>query len=101
MGMRVVAASNENSPLHNLASWFHQDFELMEVEPDEWGREFIKALSSEQRRNLKLELLELAAAHPGKSGNGLRNAWIRLGAQSWPKSADLRGIIQLWVEALE
>jgi hypothetical protein len=99
--MRVVAASNENSPLRSLASGFHQDLELMGIEPEEWGREFIKSLSSDQRCNLKLESLELAAAHPGKSGKGLRNAWIRLGAQSWPKSADLRGIIQLWVEALE
>jgi hypothetical protein len=99
--MHVVAASNKNSPLANLASWFHQDFKLMGIEPDQWGREFIKSLSAEQRRVLRVELQELEATYPGKGGKGLRNAWIRLGAQCWPRSANLRGIIEVWVKALE
>ena len=99
--MRVVASSNKHSPIANLASWFHQDFELMGMEPEEWGKEFIKSLSVDQRRTLKVEWLELKAAYPGKSGKGLRNVWIRLGAQGWPRSANLRDTIQLWIEALE
>jgi CdiI immunity protein len=85
----------------NLASWFHQDFKLMGIEPDQWGREFIKSLSVDQKRALRAELLELAAAYPGKSGKGLRNAWARLGAQCWPRSANLRDTIQMWAEAIE
>jgi hypothetical protein len=52
----------------NLASSFHQDFKLMGIEADQWGKEFIKSLSAEQRRVLRVELLELEAAYPGKSG---------------------------------
>jgi hypothetical protein len=99
--MHVVAASNQHSPLHNLASWFHQDFNLMGIEPEEWGKEFIKSLSAEERRVLRVELQELQAAYPGKNGKGLRNAWIRLGAESWPRSANLREMIGVWVKALE
>jgi hypothetical protein len=99
--MHVIASSDKTSPLQNLASWFHQDFKLMGMEADDWGKEFIKSLSAAQRRTLKVELLELAAAYPGRSGKGLLNAWARLGAQSWPRSANLRDTIQLWVEALE
>jgi hypothetical protein len=98
--MHVVASSNKHSPLANLASWFHQDFKLMGIEPDQWGREFIKSLSVDQKSALRAELLELAAAYPGKSGKGLRNAWARLGAQCWPRSANLREMIDLWVKAL-
>ena len=72
----------------------------MEMEPEEWGKEFIKSLSADQRRVLKAELQALTTTYPGKSGKALRNAWIRLGAQSWPRSANLRDTIQLWVEAL-
>jgi hypothetical protein len=99
--MHVVASANKHSPMANLASWFHQDFKLMGIEPEDWGKEFIKSLSVGQRRTLKVELLQLAAAYPGKSGKGLRNAWARLGAQCWPRSENLRDTIQLWVEALE
>jgi len=73
----------------------------MGIEPEDWGREFIKSLSAGQRRALKVELLELAAAYPGKSGKGLRNAWIRFGAQWCPRSAKLREMIELWVGMLE
>src|SRR5258708_11449716 len=98
--MHVVAASNKTSPIANLASLFHQDLKLMGMEPEEWGREFIRALSADQRRTLLTELLDLKAAYPGKSGKGLRNAWIRLGAQWCPRAAKVREIIELLVEAL-
>jgi hypothetical protein len=99
--MHVVAASNKTSPIAILALLFHQDFKLMGMEPEEWGGEFIKSLSAEQRRTLRTELLELKAAYPGKSGEGLRNAWIRLGAQWCPRSAKVLEMIELWVQALE
>jgi hypothetical protein len=98
--MHVVAAANENSVLGNLASWFHQDFKLMGIEADQWGKEFIKSLSVVQRNVLRVELVELAAAYPGKSRKGLRSAWIRLGAAGWPRSADLQLIIESWLRAL-
>jgi hypothetical protein len=99
--MHVVASSKKTSPLANLASWFHQGFALMGIEPEQWGREFIKSLSAEQRRVLEVELLELVATYPGKSGKGLRNAWIRLGAGYWPRAANLRQTIESWVKELE
>ena len=99
--MRVVATSNKNSALADLASWFHQDFKLMGIEADQWGKEFIKPLSTGERRALRVELLELATAYPGKSGKGLRNAWIRLGAAGWPRSANLRETMDSWIKALE
>ena len=99
--MQVVAASSKKSAAANLASWFHQDFTLMGLEPDHWGKEFIKTLSKGQRRVLKVELLELVAAYPGKSEKGIRSAWARLGAAGWPHSADLRQVIHSWVKALE
>jgi hypothetical protein len=86
--------------LANLASWFHQDFALMGIEPEDWGKEFIKSLSMEQTRVLRVELQELQTAYPGKSGKGLRNAWIRLGAAVWPRSANLRQAIESWLKAL-
>ena len=73
----------------------------MGIAPEEWGREFIKSLTADQRRAFKVELLDLIAAYPGKSGKGLRNAWMRLGAQRWPRSANLRDTIQLWIGLLE
>jgi hypothetical protein len=102
---RDIAAAKGRSrlrtPVQGLASWFHQDFALMEVEPGEWGREFIRSLSVSQKGELKTELMELVATYPGKNGKGLMNAWIRSGAQSWPRSANLRQTIDSWVKELE
>lgn len=72
----------------------------MGVDPDEWGKKFIQSLSVSQRNVLKGELVELVAAYPGKSTKGIRNAWTRLGAQSWPRSASLRLAIESWLKAL-
>jgi len=99
--MHVIASRNKHSPVANLASWFHQDFELMGMEPEEWGKEFIKPLTADHRRTLRVELLELAATYPGKNGKGLRNAWIRLGAQWCPRPAKVREMMEVWVKALE
>jgi hypothetical protein len=96
-----MASENRRSPLQDLAARFHQDFGLMEAEPEEWGKVFMKSLSAAQRRVLRAELQELVAAYPGKNGEALRNAWIRLGAQSWPRSANLRETIGVWVRELE
>jgi hypothetical protein len=93
--------SRSRTPVQGLATWFHQDFALMGVEPGEWGKTFMRSLSAEQRRVLRVELLELKAAYLGKSDKGLRNAWIRLGAALWPRGVDLRQAIDSWVEALK
>jgi hypothetical protein len=53
------------------------------------------------RKALRVELLELAAAFPRKSGKAPRNAWIRLGASGWQGTVDLRQTIDSWVEELE
>lgn len=102
---RDIAAAKGRSrlrtPVQGLASWFHQDFALMGVEPGEWGKTLMKSLSAEQRRVLRVELLELKAAYLGKSDKGLRNAWIRLGAAGWSSSTDLRQTIDVWIEELK
>src|SRR5882757_7936726 len=99
---RDIAAAKGRSrlrtPVQGLASWFHQDFALMGVEPDQWGKEFMRSLSTAQRHSLRLELIELLAAYPGKTGKGLCNAWIRLGAAVWPRGVDLRQTIDSWIE---
>jgi hypothetical protein len=99
--MRVVATSVTKSTLVELASWFHQDFALMEVNPDQWGKEFIKPLSRAKKRALRDELREFSAAFSGKRPKGIRNAWVRLGANGWPDATDLRTTINSWIEALE
>jgi hypothetical protein len=99
--MHVVATSSKKSALANLASWFHQDSKLMGIEADQWGKEFIKPLSTGQRRVLRAELLEFMAAYPGTSAKGIRNAWVRLGAAGWPRSANLREMMDSWIKALE
>jgi len=73
----------------------------MWIESEEWGKEFIKSRSAEQRQVLKAKLRNLTATYPGMNGRGLRHAWIRLGAACWPRSANLRKTIELWAKALE
>jgi hypothetical protein len=99
--MRPVATSIRKSALAELASWFHQDFALMGVSPDQWGREFIKPLSGAKKRVLRDELHGFLAAYPGKSAKGVCNAWVRLGAAGWPRATDLRSTINSWIKALE
>jgi hypothetical protein len=99
--MRVVVTSDKTSALANLASTIHQDFQLLGVDPDQWGKTFMRALSTAQRRALKVELQKFLAAYPGASTQGMRNAWVRLGAAGWPRSANLRRTIESWIETLE
>jgi hypothetical protein len=98
--MRVESTPREESALASLAAWFHQDFNLMGKDAGQWGLEHIKSLSAQRRRILKAELQQFLKAYPGKSTKGARNAWVRLGAQSWPRSADLRAVIEFWVNSL-
>ena len=97
---RDAAAAKQDLPLRKLASWFHQDFALMGIGPVQWGEQFFKSLPVAEKRALKLELAQLLASYPGKSGNGLKNAWVRLGAQSWPKSANLKQVVESWLGSL-
>jgi hypothetical protein len=99
--MQVVATTSKQSALANLASSFHQDFILTGVAPEQWGKQFIKRLSIGQRRVLRVELLEFLGTYPGASAKGIRNAWVGLGADGWPRSANLRETMALWIKALE
>jgi hypothetical protein len=99
--MHAVATSRKKSVVARLASWFHQDFRLMGMDPDHWGIEFLKSLTPNERRVLRVELQQLLGTFPGKSTKGLRNAWVRLGAESWPRNVNLRSAIDSWVKALE
>ena len=89
---RDIAAVNARSPVANLASRFHQDSCADGSRAGGVGvRNSLRHYRQvTKKRVLKMGLIELMAAYPGTSGKGLINAWIRLGAQSWPRSADLR-----------
>ena len=98
--MRVVSTPREEGALAGLAALFHQDFGLMGKDAAQWGLEHIKSLSAQRRGILKAELQQFLDAHRGTSTKGAKNAWLELGARYWPRSANLREAIELWVNSL-
>lgn len=74
-----------NTELPNFASWFHQDFGVIFDNFDDGVDRYIGGLSENRKAVLASELRELLNQYPGKSSKGLKNAWIRLGAQWWDK----------------
>jgi hypothetical protein len=101
MRSAVRKSSDADLLLEALAHRFHQDFKVMGVDPDQWGKTFMKALSTGERHALRVELLKFLAAYPGASTKGIRHAWVRLGAEGWPRSANLRQTIESWIKTLE
>ncbi len=99
--MRVVGgALAETAPLERLASEFHQDFKLLDIDVLGAATRHIRNLNLEQRRLLKMELAKFLADHPGNSNRGITNAWFRLGAQWWPRRADTREILNSVLQIL-
>jgi hypothetical protein len=79
---------------------FHQDFGLLNCDADEMALGFFRSLSIEEKASLKKDFLELLDEYPGKKQKGLRNAWLRLGAQWWDRKLDLRQSIEDWITKL-
>jgi hypothetical protein len=82
--------------LRGFARWFHQDtiveFESYDVAADE----YLGRIDRESRQQLAGALNELLSENPGRTGRGLRNAWLRLGAQAGPRPAAMRA----WLERI-
>jgi hypothetical protein len=73
-------------PYHELkkfALWFHQDFEVLFNNTEVGANAYLKALTENEFNALSTEIAEFLKEHPGKDHKGLKNAWLRLGAQWW------------------
>ena len=89
-----------SAELKRFAKCFHQDFGHMPPGVDDFATEYFRSLTPERRRALGTEVEALLKEWPGQDGRGLRNAWIRLGAD-WVESASvLRSRLIEWARAL-
>jgi hypothetical protein len=92
--MKIIGNPSLNwSPLERLAHQFHQDFGFEGVDVQTAAARHISMLSSKERQLLKEELVGFLAKHPGKSSKGIRNAWGKMGAQSWPRDPPIREVL--------
>ena len=91
--MKVVP-SLHSSPLQRLASWFHQDFGLAFQDVQSGAAAYFKSLNSADRQLLMTEIAPFLATHEGSSEKALRRAWMKLGAQYWPRRADTQSILR-------
>jgi hypothetical protein len=96
----IVPKYGSESELERFVKIFHQDFGLMNCAPDEMAHGFFRSLSSKEKASLRKELIELLNENPGKKQKGLRNAWLRLGAQCWDRKLNLRLSIENWIAKL-
>ncbi len=86
----------QNTELEEFAKWFHQDFGVL-FESIELGAEtYLNTLQPERKKILISEIRQLLVDYPGKSNKGLKNAWLRLGAQWWDREKSpllLKGMV--------
>ncbi len=75
----------QESELEKFASWFHHDFGVIFENADEGVETYLGSLSPERKESLVKELGQLLRDFPGKENKGLKNAWLRLGAQWWDR----------------
>jgi hypothetical protein len=80
----IAPRASVKSPLAELAAHFHQDAKLLYGTFESGVSVFLQSLSTEESALLAQELNTLLEQYPGKSGTGLVNAWLRLGAQVKP-----------------
>lgn len=84
----------KRSPLEQFARWFHQDFFLQFPDVETGGAEYLRSLRESEQHEVLLALEKFIAEHPGQSEKGLRNAWLKLGAEAWPSRGSTRAILQ-------
>jgi hypothetical protein len=94
--MKVVSSAKV-SALEKFARWFHQDFFLHFSDVETGGARYLEQLSVSERQAVLLALQELLTEHRGESEKGLRNAWLKLGVQAWPRRDSTRAILQSFV----
>jgi len=71
--------------LSKFASWFHQDYGVLYKNPKLGVDDYLNSLAQDQQKKLFLEINDLLKEYYGKENTGLKNAWLRLGAQWWNK----------------
>lgn len=74
------------SEIEKFAEWFHQDFGIIMGDTEVAAESYLQSLSQNQRNILADEVSTLLTKYPGKDYNGLKKAWLRLGAQWWHQS---------------
>ncbi len=72
--------------LKEFAIWFNQDFDLLHKDTESGVEAYLGSISNSRRNNLGKEITEFLKEHPGKDHKGLKNAWLRLGAQWWSQN---------------
>jgi hypothetical protein len=93
--------NGKGSELERFARWFHQDFGVERPGVDEFALAYFRSLSVQRRRALGSELGALLKHWPGRNGRGLRNAWVRLGANWVERGPALRSRLSKWAEELQ
>lgn len=73
------------SGVRALASWFHQDWRLVYPDVPTAAGAYIGGLSDSERALLRRELAAFLDANSGKSPEQVREAWLAVGAGSWPR----------------
>jgi len=71
--------------ISKFASWFHQDYGVLYKNPEIGVDDYLNTLTQDQQQKLFLEINDLLKEFHGKDHKGLKNAWLRLGAQWWNK----------------
>jgi hypothetical protein len=90
---RPVAAAAK-SELEQFASWFHQDWKL--IFPDFYSglKLYLDNLTPGRRQVLGDELQQFLRENSGASAEDLKRSWLRLGAQAWQASLDIRQTLE-------
>ncbi len=96
-----VSFDGSHSEIEDFASFFHQDFDLMGKDPNEYAHDIFNGLSKKQKSSLRESFIQLLDENSGKKQKGLLNSWRRLGAVWWDKKIDLRATMQNWINCLE
>ena len=100
MPYRVVPSPRQ-SELQQLASWFHQDWNL--VFPDFYTglRMYLDNLPAGRRAALGSELRRFMEQNQGASAKALKRLWLRLGAQGWQANLDIRDTLDAFWRIIE
>jgi hypothetical protein len=73
---------------------FGQDWDLLFSSFHEGARRNFAGLPSERKEQLRRELIDFVTTHDGKLEREVVEAWLRLGAQDWPRNLDIRATLR-------
>ena len=94
----TIPAPQPLASLQDLAMFFHQDLDLENIDVRTYGARLIKGMSAAQKQSLVRLLEAFLTQHDESAEKGLRNAWLKSGAQRWPTRDDTRAILQGFLE---